>query len=460
MANIRKVENKSGVSYKITVTHGRDADGKQLRHFKTWTPAPGMSEKQIEKAVQREAVLFEEQIKLGFVADNRQTFSRYAEYVINLKEKSGIKLSTIERYRSMLPRINAAIGHLKLGEIRPQHLNMLYANLAEEGVRDSPVKATAKADIEQFISDTGLNKTKFAERAGTAASNIRAAIKGDTVSKATADAISSALGTKTEKLFTLSQDKTPLSAKTIVEHHRLISTIFTQAERELLVQYNPARRATPPKVQNKEAEIFQPDEIMKILNCLENEPIFWRTITHMLIITGCRRGELVGLRWESIDWTNSQIKVELALLYSPERGIYEDTPKTRQSRFVKLPAETMQLLKDYRRYWLELRLKNGDRWVDSGYVFVRDNGDMLHPDSVTQWLSGFSKKYGLPPIYPHKFRHTMASMLINDGTDIVTVSKRLGHAKVSTTTDIYSHIIKEADAKAADSIADVILRRA
>ena len=104
--------------------------------------------------------------------------------------------------------------------------------------------------------------------------------------------------------------------------------------------------------------------------------------------------------------------------------------------------------------------RNGDRWVDSGYVFVRDNGDMLHPDSVTQWLSGFSKKYDLPPIHPHKLRHTMASVLINDGADIVTVSKRLGHAKVSTTTDIYSHIIKEADAKAADSIADAILRRA
>ena len=71
-----------------------------------------------------------------------------------------------------------------------------------------------------------------------------------------------------------------------------------------------------------------------------------------------------------------------------------------------------------------------------------------------------AKKHGLPPIHPHKFRHTMASLLISNGTDALTVSKRLGHSKVSTTTDIYSHAIKQADERAAESIADVILRRA
>lgn len=460
MANIRKIEGKNGVSFKITVTHGRNAEGKQVRHYLTWTPAPGMSERQIEKAVQKAAFEFEQQIELGFVADNRQTFAQYAEYVISMKAKNGAKPSTIDRYRSMLPRINAAIGHLKLGEVRPQHLNMFYSNLGEAGIRNSRVKAIAKKDIGQLIAETGLSKTQFAERADTAASNVRAAIKGDAVSKAVADAISMALGKKTESLFKLVQDMTPLSVKTIIEHHRLISAIFTQAEKELLIPYNPARRATPPKLDRKEAECFQPDEILRILECLDNEPIKWKTLTHMLIVTGCRRGELAGLRWKSIDWDNSQIKVDRALLYSPEKGIYESTTKTGETRYIKLPEESLQLLKQYRAWHTELRFKNGDQWVNTDYVFTRDNGDVLHPDSITQWLSGFSKKYDLPPIHPHKFRHTMASMLINNGADLVTVSKRLGHKKVSTTTDIYSHIIKEADAKAAESIADELLRRA
>ena len=83
----------------------------------------------------------------------------------------------------------------------------------------------------------------------------------------------------------------------------------------------------------------------------------------------------------------------------------------------------------------------------------------MNPDNITQWLGDFSRKYGIPDVHPHKFRHTMASLLITNGTDPLTVSKRLGHSKVSTTTDIYSHIIKQADERAADCIADVILRK-
>jgi site-specific recombinase XerD len=95
---------------------------------------------------------------------------------------------------------------------------------------------------------------------------------------------------------------------------------------------------------------------------------------------------------------------------------------------------------------------------NTDYLFVQDNGAPMNPDSLTDWLSKFSKWHNLPHINPHAFRHTMASVLINSGKDIVSVSKRLGHAKVSTTTDIYSHIIRQADEQASDCLADVLLR--
>ena len=82
----------------------------------------------------------------------------------------------------------------------------------------------------------------------------------------------------------------------------------------------------------------------------------------------------------------------------------------------------------------------------------------MHPDSLTGWLAKFSKKYDLPHIHPHKFRHTMASLLFYNKVDSIAISKRLGHAKVSTTTDIYSHIIKQADEEASECIVDAILR--
>lgn len=460
MANIKRIDGKTGPSYKITVTSGRNADGKQVRHFMTWKPTPGMTERQMEKAVQKAAFEFEQKISQGYIADNRQTFAQYAEYVISLKERSGAKPRTIERYHALLTRINAAIGHLKLSEIRPQHLNMFYANLGEEGVRISQMKATPKKDIAKLMKQKKLSAAALSRSAGIAASTFAPAIHGETVSQHTADILAAVLGYKTETLFKLTKDSSPLSSKTILEHHRLISTVMTQAEKEMLVQYNPAHRATPPKIERAEVDSFQPDEMARIMECLELEPIKWRTITHLLIVTGCRRGEIMGLHWDAIDWDAKQLRIDRALLYTPTNGIYEGSTKTGETRFIKIPTESVQLLRLYRAYYDGLKLKNGDRWIETDYVFTRDDGGVMNPDNVTQWLANFSKKYDLPPIHPHKFRHTMASLLICNGTDTLTVSKRLGHSKVSTTTDIYSHAIKQADERAAESIADVILRRA
>lgn len=460
MANIKRIDGKTGPAFKITVTSGRGADGKQKRHYMTWKPEPGMTEKKMEKAVQKAAFEFEQQIEQGFIADNRQRFSEYAEYVIALKERNGAKRRTVERYRELMKRINVAIGHLKLSEIRPKHLNEFYANLGEEGVRAGIVKATPKKDIKKLMKDKGLSAAALSRSSGMAASSFAPAIHGNTVSQKTADTLAAALGYKTETLFKLSKDTRPLSSKTITEYHRLISTIMTQAEKEMLIQYNPAHRASPPKLERKEVESFQPEEVQRILDCLEKEPIKWRTITHLLMVTGCRRGEIMGLHWDSIDWEGQELRIDRALNYTPKSGIFEDSTKTGESRNIKLPRETMQLLRLYRAHYYGLKLKNGDRWIESGYVFTCDNGAAMNPDTVTQWLADFAKKYDLPHIHPHKFRHTMASLLISNGTDTLTVSKRLGHAKVSTTTDIYSHLIKKSDERAAESIADVILRRA
>lgn len=123
MANIRKIEGKNGISFKITVTQGRDLEGKQIRHYMTWTPPHKMTERQMQKAVELAAMEFEKSITLGYQADTRQTFAEYAAYVLELKEREGAKYRTIERYRELLERINPAIGHIKLPDLRPRHLN-------------------------------------------------------------------------------------------------------------------------------------------------------------------------------------------------------------------------------------------------------------------------------------------------------------------------------------------------
>ena len=93
-------------------------------------------------------------------------------------------------------------------------------------------------------------------------------------------------------------------------------------------------------------------------------------------------------------------------------------------------------------------------------MFARDNGQPLHPDTVTDWMKKFSQRHDLPHINPHAFRHTMASLLYFNRVDSVSISKRLGHAKVSTTEDIYAHVIEAADQRNADILSDVFLKRA
>ena len=180
-----------------------------------------------------------------------------------------------------------------------------------------------------------------------------------------------------------------------------------------------------------------------------------------MLITGARRGEILGLKWENVDFDNSRIYICRSISYTPDRGVYESTPKTASSkRYVSLPQETMQMLKQYRTWQSGEILRLGKYYRRQGFVFSQDNGAPMHPDSVTDWMSKFSKRHGLPHINPHAFRHTMASMLYFNGVDSVSISKRLGHAQVSTTANIYAHVVEEADRKNAEILSDIFLKKA
>lgn len=459
MATVEKIQGKKGVSYRVTVYAGFDATGKRIRHRDTYYPPAGKSERQIQKELQRFVADFERSIEQGFQLDNRQTFAQYADYVLDLKERTGVKPRTLDRYRELLDRINAAIGHLKLTDLRPQHLNALYKNLAETGIRAGEGKAVAKIDLAAWLKEHSETRGSLAEKAGLSASTVGIAVRGDKLSEAAAGAIAQAMDKKVNDIFKVEKNTEPLAEKTILEHHRLISTILTQAEKEMLVPYNAAAKATPPKVERKTPNYFQPEQIASILSALEEEPLKWRTITTLLIVTGCRRGEIMGLKWEKVDFDSNRIKIDCALISSKSQGVYEGPTKTSDIRFLNIPAETMDLLRQHRMEQLRLQIANGDRWIPTGYCFTQDNGDRMNPDSLTGWLKEFSERHGLPHINPHAFRHTVASVLLANGTDVVTVSKQLGHASVNTTEGFYSHIIEENKAKAADCIADVLLRR-
>ena len=459
MATIEKYTGKDGLTYRITVYAGFDTQGKRIRHRMSYKPTPGMTPRQIEKAAQKAAMDFERSIEQGFALDNRQTFAEYAAYVLDLKQRTGTKARTIDRYQDMMVRINQAIGHIKLADLRPQHLNSFYKNLAEPGIRIGGGSATVRIDMVAWLKKNKLSRGKLAEKAGVSAATVGVAVKGESIKIEKAQAIAQAMDKKVDEVFKVEKNMEPLADKTILEHHRLISTILAQAEKEMLVPYNAAAKATPPRTTKKDPNYFQPETISAILEALESEPLKWRLITHLLIVTGCRRGEIMGLKWEKVDFENSRVKIDRALVSSKSKGVFEESTKTSDIRYLALPRETMDLLRQHKREQLRLQLANGDRWLHTGYVFTQDNGDHMNPDSITGWLKDFSTRHDLPHINPHAFRHTVASVLLANGTDIVTVSKQLGHASITTTESFYSHIIEENKAKAADCIANVLIRK-
>ena len=138
----------------------------------------------------------------------------------------------------------------------------------------------------------------------------------------------------------------------------------------------------------------------------------------------------------------------------------------------------MELLREYRTYRLDLRRETGSErnsfieiadgkgvkcQKEADFLFVKDSGSYIgypmHPDSITDRLDKFSERNELPHINPHAFRHTPASVLCLNGIDMTTISKWLGHKNVTTTMNIYEHILDKGKEQVVDCVADVILRK-
>lgn len=466
MAYIEPRKNKYGeiISYRIRVNKGYDSNGKKLKPFEmTYKLDPKKSARQNLKALNETAVEFEKKCKQGYIIDNKLTFAEYADYVVALKARTGVKRRTLDGYRKLLPRINDEIGHMKLIQIRPQHLNMFYEKLSQRNSRQYEYRASAVVDLKKEIRKNGLTMQKVADMGGIAVNTVANACKGEKILRSKAEIIAKVLNKPLTKLFILSHDATPLTNKTILEYHRLISTVFKQADKEMLIPYDPSSKATPPKAKRPKVNYFEIDELNEIMLEVEKLPVKWRTIINLLMVGGMRRAEVCGLKWDAVDFEKKRVHIHVNLLYSPDVGIYEDSTKTESSeRYVNLPQETMDLLSEYKKWYTEMKDKFGNRWHDTNFLFFQEKsgneGKPINPDTVTRFLDEFSERKGLPHINPHAFRHTMASVMCFNGIDPVSISRRLGHSKVSTTVDYYSHIMKEADEISAETIADVMLR--
>lgn len=448
MATIKK----QGKGYKITVSHGYDINGKQLREHMTWVPPEGLTAKQLEKELRRQAVLFEDQVKHSTTHDGNIKLVDFTAIFLKEYAYPTLKAKTAFGYEQRMAVINQALGHIKLKDLKPGHIAAFYANLQEAGMRNR-VMATPKIDFAAWMKEQGTNMAALSRSTGLSIWTFKQLREGKPIAKKSGDAVAVALGVPYDSLFTATKDMTPLKPGTIHTFHRVLSAVLFRAVKWGYIKDNPASRADLPSIANRKAKYLDEPDARRLLELLQAEPVKWRAVITFDLLSGLRRGELLGLRWEDVDIDHQTITITQTSNYLPGRGIYVDTPKTATSnRPLKLSRSAFLLLLEYKRWQDAQREALGDAWEDQdGRVFTTDTGAPIFPDAVTQWFTKFVKRSGLPKVTVHSLRHTYASLMIADGTPLVVVSHQLGHAQASTTANIYAHVIASAEARAAQT---------
>lgn len=230
------------------------------------------------------------------------------------------------------------------------------------------------------------------------------------------------------------------SEKTIKHHYTLITEIFNSAIKWGYLYSNPNKNVTPIKVHKKEIQCYSPEDVEKLINALQNEPLKYQAVIFLALDSGCRRGEITGLTWSDIDFQKGTININKATQYVSGYGTFEKTTKSDTSnRIIYITPTTIELLKKYKIQQSEKRLFLGNKWQGSKRVFTTDFGEDMHPDRPYKILKYIIKKYNLKDITFHGLRHTSISLQISSGIQTQIISKRAGHSNIAITHSIYSH---------------------
>lgn len=247
------------------------------------------------------------------------------------------------------------------------------------------------------------------------------------------------------------KDSRPLSARTVGHAHRVLHRAYERALRLEMVSRNPVHAVRPPRPSAAEVEILSSDQIATLLAALAEHPL--HPIVSLALGTGMRRGELCALTWATLDLDANTVRIERSLEETAD-GLRFKSPKTRHGRrTIAIPPPVADVMREHRRHQLEQRLQLGlGRPSPDDLVFTLPDGSPWPPDKVSRDWSNLVRYRGLPKVMFHALRHSHASALIAAGVDIVTVSRRLGHASPAITLTVYAHRFGSTDAAAAAAV--------
>ena len=234
-----------------------------------------------------------------------------------------------------------------------------------------------------------------------------------------------------------------LSAKTVRNIHQILSSALKLAQEQRLIHSNPAEGCALPRVEHQEMKTLTTVQLASFFREARESGVF--ELYYLELATGLRRGELLGLKWEDVDLARGDLRVRRQV--SRINGEVVEAPlKTKNAyRTLPLAEDTVSVLKEQRR-------KVGN----SPWVFPSPNGGPISPDSVLHMLHRVLKRAGLPKVRFHDLRHTFATLALQNGVDVKTVSGMLGHFSAGFTLDTYAHITSAAQRQAAQTMESVL----
>lgn len=231
-----------------------------------------------------------------------------------------------------------------------------------------------------------------------------------------------------------------LSNTTVVQLHRILREALSHAVKWGILTRNVADATSPPKVQHKEIEMWDVDTVLRVMDGVRESR--FGDLYPLAILTGLRRSELCGLKWEHVDLVRGRLSVVSTLQRITGYGLVEGQPKTARSRrSIALSPQAVDLLHAIRNQQIAQLLEAGPVWQNTGYVFTQADGSLLAPDMISKDFCAFVRKAGLPHLTFHGLRHAHATLLLTDGVHLKIVSERLGHSNIAITADTYSHVL-------------------
>lgn len=251
-------------------------------------------------------------------------------------------------------------------------------------------------------------------------------------------------------------ERGPLAPKTVRYIHTIIHKALADAVDAGVLHANVAERAKPPRPnrgRGRKIDCWEPEELAAFLHSVCGDPLepAWR----LAAMTGMRRGEVLGLRWCDVDLDAARISVRNAIV-SVGYKVLESSPKSHQARVIDIDATTCEFLRELRDRQRSAKADARKEERNRDLVVCAEDGNPIHPHSLSQAFARAIKRAGLRKIRLHDLRHTHATIAVKAGVPVKVISERLGHESPAFTLKQYAHVVPGMQAEAAQLIAAVV----